>query len=99
MISVAIEISLIITAVYVLFMQGMLLGWFRILTANLFDWLFGLKWSTIIQKPIWGCLPCMASLWTILLTYSFNLELMLVVCGINILIDNTFLNDAEIPGR
>lgn len=87
MATIAIKLSLIITAIHLLFQQGMLLGWFRIMTANMFDWLFGLKVSTYIQKPLWECLPCMASFWTIILTFSVNLELIFIVCGINILID------------
>ena len=98
MITKAIEISFIITAIYVIFQQGMLLGCFRINTANLFDWLFGRKVSTYIQKPLWDCLPCMAGFLTIIITFSFNLLLILLVCGINVLIEKCFL-DEELPGK
>ncbi|MDF2381332.1 hypothetical protein JMG10_07640 [Nostoc ellipsosporum NOK] len=98
MINDALTLSLIITAVYEIFQQGMLLGWLRIAVANMLDELFGLKYSRYIQKPLWDCLPCMASIWTILLTASINVELILVVCGINVIIDKLYLNE-EVPGR
>lgn len=81
-----------------LFQDGMLLGWFRIGTANLFDWIFGPKKSRYIQKPIWDCLPCMASVWTILLTLEIDIGLILLVCGINSII-NKFFEYAEDSGR
>lgn len=48
--------------------------------------------SRYIQKPLWDCLPCMASVWTIILTLSFDVQLIFVVCGINILIDK-YINE------
>lgn len=87
MIEQAIILSLQITCIYQLFQQGMLLGWFRIEVANVLDGKLGLKASLYVQKPVWDCLICMASLWTCILTFSFDLKLMLVVCGINTLID------------
>lgn len=91
MIERAIILSLTITAIYMLFQQGMLLGWFRIMIANLFDRLLDKNWSRYLQKPLWDCLTCMSSVWTIVLTLSFNWKLILLVCGINTLIDK-FLN-------
>lgn len=92
MIDQAIILSLEITAIYVVFQQGMILGWFRIIVANLFDRAFGLQWSRYIQKPLWDCLACMSLLWTVLLTQGFDLKLILVVCGINTIIDK-FLDE------
>jgi hypothetical protein len=45
------------------------------------------RWSMYVQKPLWSCLTCMASVWTILLSWSFNVKLILLVCGINAIID------------
>jgi hypothetical protein len=83
----AIILSLQITAVYIVFQQGMLLGDVKIKAANYFDKYLGPTKSRYVQKPIWDCLMCMASVWTIILTLSFNIPLMLLVCGINTLID------------
>jgi hypothetical protein len=87
MILQALILSIQITAIYTLFQQGMLLGWFRIMCANKIDRWFGLKWSRYIQKPVFDCLPCMASVWTIFLTNGFDIKLILTVCGINVLIN------------
>jgi 4-hydroxybenzoate polyprenyltransferase len=38
----------------------------------------------------------MGSLWTIILTWSFNIPLMLAVCGLNAII-NYFVDDEEKP--
>lgn len=92
MIEHAIILSLEITALYILFQQGMLLGWFRIIMASLFDGVFGLQWSRYLQKPIWDCLACMASIWTIILTLDFDLKLIMIVCGINTIISK-FLDE------
>jgi len=83
----SIILSLQITAIYFIFQQGMFLGWFRILMANHIDLVYGKTASRYIQKPLWDCLICMASVWTIIFTQSFNVSLMLVVCGINAVID------------
>lgn len=102
----AIILSLIITAIYILFQEGMLLGWFRIGVENKVDesciWLAkkfkkenpvltGKKWSKYIQKPLWGCLICMASIWTVVLTGAIDVKLIFIVCGINVIIDK-FIN-------
>jgi hypothetical protein len=87
MIETAIILSLQIFAIRILFLEGMIFGWIRIIVANLLDWLCGLKWSQYIQKPIWSCFPCMASIWTILLSWSFDLRMILMVCSINFIID------------
>lgn len=92
----AVVISLIIVAVHVCFLQGMVLGWLRIWMANKLDKAFGLKWSRYIQKPLWDCLPCMASIWTILLTQHIDVLLILTVCGLNCLIEISFFSDETI---
>lgn len=97
MIKEAFTLSLIITAIYSLFCQGMLLGFVRIASANVMDRWLGIKWSRYIQKPLWDCLICMSSVWVIIITLDFNIELMLLVCGINTLIDK-ILDDESIAG-
>lgn len=87
MIQHGIILSLQITAIYIVFQQGMLLGWFRIALANDFDKTIGKKWSRYIQKPLWDCLPCMASVWTIILMHDFDLGMILLVCGLNVIIN------------
>lgn len=89
----AITISLQITAIYVLFQQGSLFGWVRICIANLLDKYFDKIKSIYIQKPLWDCLCCMSSFWTILLTWSFDIRLLLCVCGVNCIIYNLFFAD------
>lgn len=84
----ALYVSLLITSAFVLLQQGMLFGWLRIIGAEIFDWIFAnnRKWSKYIQKPLWGCLACMSSLWTIILTHSIDIYLILLVCAINAII-------------
>jgi hypothetical protein len=70
----ALEISLICTGIHVCFWEGMILG------------KLGEKMQHWIFKPVAMCLPCMASVWSILLTMNINLKLMLAVCGVNTII-------------
>jgi hypothetical protein len=49
--------------------------------------LTGKIWSKHWQKPLWSCVICMSGLWTIILTWSLNIPLIFLVCGINVLID------------
>jgi hypothetical protein len=77
--------SLCIVAIHFCFSEGGVFSFVRIAGANLLDKL-GKRTSKIIQKPLWDCLPCMASVWTILLSWSFDILLMLSVCGFNMLI-------------
>lgn len=91
MIITALILSLQITAVYIVFRQGMLLGWFRIMMANVLDKRFGMLRSRYIQKPLWDCLPCMASVWTIILMWKIDVRMILLVCGMNVII-NKFLD-------
>lgn len=99
-------LSLTVTAIYVLFREGMFLGRLKKLGNALIEHLVcsvmgsaaktyvdRKRWATYIQKPVWGCLSCMASLWTILLTWSFDIKLILVVCGLNAIIGNILSED------
>lgn len=92
MIEAALILSLKITAIYVLFEPGGIFGWFRIWVANWIDRHFKKVIGIYIQKPIWDCPFCMASFWTIVLTQSVNLGLMLTVCGIMYLLDKTIIS-------
>ncbi|MEX6689211.1 hypothetical protein QTN47_17005 [Danxiaibacter flavus] len=53
------------TTAYMLFKQGMLLGRIRIASANFLDKIFDWKTSRVVQKPLWDCLICMSSIWTV----------------------------------
>lgn len=83
----AIILSLQICGIKVCFMEGMILGWLRIFIANFLDLVAGRKWSKIIQKPLFECYACMAGLWTVILTWSFDIKMILLVCGINYITD------------
>lgn len=106
MIQHAIILSLQITAIYILFQEGMLLerlrGWIETLFDQMFIWLAkktrqpdyeitGKQWSKHWIKPVFGCVICMSGIWTIILTWSINIPLIFVVCGINVIIDK-FIN-------
>lgn len=75
-----------ITAVYTLFQEGNVLSWIRVAVANGLDKI-NQRASKYIQKPLWDCLPCMASVWGMLFSWSINVELLLIICGLNVLID------------
>lgn len=92
MLLLALITSLKITAIYTIVQQGMLLHPVRASVATQFDNLFGLTISKYVQKPLWSCLPCMSSFWTVILTLSFDINLILIVCGINAIIDK-YLTD------
>ena len=100
MIREAFILSLQITAIYLLFQQGMLLGWLRISVANLLDWFFvkDIRISRLIQKPFWDCLTCMAGIWTIILTGTLNFKLILWVCTMNAFIDKLLNYEGSIRG-
>lgn len=87
MLKASMLISLQITAIYVAMWDGNILGWLRAFIATGLDQLLSVRISRYIQKPIWDCLPCMASVWTILLACRIDLLLILTVCGINVIID------------
>ena len=93
MITAALILALQITAIFVVFTEGMLLGWLRIFFANVFDRCFGKRLSRYIQKPLWDCLPCMASVWTIVLTGGVNVKLILAVSGILCIVSDKLISD------
>lgn len=97
MLQLVVILSFMITGIYTAFQQGNVLGWLRIFLANQMDKAIGIKWSRYVQKPLWDCLPCMASLWTIVLTWSVDPLLVIAVCGLNALFDTFIhLGDATI---
>ncbi len=69
-----IEISLICTGIHVCFFEGMIFGK---LSEYMQHWIF---------KPVAMCLPCMASLWTILLMWRIDIKAIFIVCGMNAII-------------
>ena len=86
MIARIIILSLQIAAIYIVFSEGNILSPVRAWIATTLDRAVGKKWSKYIQKPLWDCLPCMSGLWTIILTWGFDLFLILAVCGLNAII-------------
>lgn len=84
-------LALIITGIHVVFLEGNVLSFVRVWSANRLDRYIGLKWSRYVQKPLWDCLPCMASVWGMLLSWSVDVLLLLAVCGLLAIIDK-FLN-------
>jgi hypothetical protein len=106
-------LSLIITGIFIVFQQGMFLGWARAILATQLDELCmfcckklkvknalvtGSKISVIIQKPLWDCLPCMSGLWVIVITRSFDIVLILAVCGLNAVIAKTLDYETSVGG-
>jgi hypothetical protein len=83
------SLALIITGIHVTFWPGNIFSSVRELAANGLDKLLGRKWSRYVQKPMWDCLPCMASLWTCVLTWRIDILLMLGVCGFLLIVDNS----------
>jgi hypothetical protein len=96
MIAKVILISLFCTGLHIAFSQGNALSFIRVWVANKLDHLLGKKWSLYVQKPIWGCLPCMASVYGLLLG-GFNLLIICAVCGLNVIIDRKIVRDEEAP--
>lgn len=85
MIGEVIIASLIITGLHFAFMQGNVLSPVRVFVANKLDAWIGKKWSAIVQKPLWNCMPCMASVWGLILL-GVNIPAILAVCGLNVII-------------
>lgn len=91
-------VSMKITAIYYSMFPGNILSRVRIAFANVFDKVFGDVASRIIQKPLWDCLPCMASVWTVIITWSIDINtipMILVVCGINVIIESAILSNDD----
>jgi len=88
----ALEISLIITAIYVSMWEGMIFGWFRELLSKRIERIFG-GFGCWIRKPLFECLICMGGIYALLLypvLFGFDFieitKTMLLVIGINTLI-------------
>lgn len=87
MIQQILTVSLICAGLHVASWEGNVFGGVRAFLATWLDRAVGKKWSRYIQKPLWDCLPCMASVWTILFTWSIDPWLILAVCGLNSIIE------------
>lgn len=85
-----------ITGIHVAFQTGNVLSFVRIAVANALDKAVGKKWSRYIQKPLWDCLPCMASVWVLVLSQHVDLGVTLAVCGLNAVIERLITHDAVV---
>jgi len=90
MVQRALEISLIITAIYISMRDGMIFEPLRVKLDRLMD---KLPNGDSVKKPIYDCLICMGFWWGVfiyLLLFSYNVTMfptVLVVMGINTIID------------
>jgi O-antigen ligase len=63
------------------------------MVANEFDQLLGKKLSRYIQKPLWDCIACMGSFWTLIICLfnqehpGMTIRLVFIVTAINAIID------------
>ncbi len=89
-----IEISLICTGIHVCFMEGMIFERLRI--DKYLDGIANLQW---IVKPLYDCLPCMASFWTCVILWKIDIKAMLIVCGMNAIIASLlqFFDNTKLP--
>lgn len=105
-----IEISLICTGIHVCFVEGMILYPFRleILLMDLYEkypkwsaekWLKIANTLNLIQKPLYDCLPCMASFWTCVILWKIDIKSILIVCGMNAIIASIlqFFDNTKLP--
>lgn len=87
---IELKISLIITAIHICCKDGMIFSEIRIFMQNQLDKLG--KASYVIQKPLFSCIICMASVWGVLGCLYFGvplkqwIETILTICGINVII-------------
>ena len=105
-----IEISFICAGIHVCFMEGMIFDYLRldIMLMDLYEkypkW-SAEKWLKIanalnwIQKPLYDCLPCMASFWTCIILWKIDIKSMLIVCGMNAIIASLlqFFDNTKLP--
>ncbi|MDR1594641.1 MAG: hypothetical protein LBS43_09210 [Prevotellaceae bacterium] len=88
-----VKISLMITAIYVCCQDGMIFSEIRIFAQNQLDRLFG-RWSDIVQKPLFGCMTCMSSVWGLTGCVALGVPAaewvftILQVCGLNVVISS-----------
>ena len=92
-------ISLMITGIYKAFEEGNFLSPVRVWVANMLDNALGKKWSKYVQKPLWSCIPCMVSVWGILFSWSFNVPMLLAICGVNVIIERVIGSGELIIGE
>lgn len=100
-----IEISLICTGIHVSFMEGMIFSKIRLdLILDIFrhtynDYSKIDKIVEIITKPLYDCLPCMASVWTILIMREIDIKSIVIVCGMNAIIASVlqFFANSKLP--
>lgn len=106
-----IEISLICTGIHVCFLDGMVFYRFRLcdIVMNAYQNIYPSctvkqyklvdSIMTWISKPLYDCLPCMASFWTIVLMQKFDLKSILIVCGMNAIISSVlqFFANSKLP--
>jgi hypothetical protein len=88
----ALKISLMITAIYACCQDGMVFAEIRIFIQNKLDKLFDSRVSEIIQKPLFGCLACMSSVWGVTGCIALGVPVsewvftVLQICGLNAII-------------
>lgn len=83
MLQQALTISFCTIAIYVSCFEGHIFGKLKAAIATEMDYVFGKAVSKYVQKPIWSCLPCMGSIWTMVISWSFSAKLILCVVGMN----------------
>ena len=86
-----IEISFICAGIHVCFLEGMIFEKLRIERY--------INVQEFIVKPLYDCLPCMASFWTCLLLWKIDIKAMLIVCGMNAIIASLlqFFDNTKLP--
>ena len=52
-----------------------------------------------IVKPLYDCLPCMASFWTCVILWKIDIKAMLIVCGMNAIVASVlqFFDNTKLP--
>lgn len=55
--------------------------------------------TEFITKPLYDCLPCMASFWTCVILWKIDIKSMLIVCGMNAIIASLlqFFDNTKLP--
>lgn len=88
----ALEISLIITAIYVSMWDGMIFSSVKVWVSNLIDKLLPAKAAFMFKKPLFNCLICMGGIYSLIIypiLFGFDINIlktMLEVIGINAII-------------
>lgn len=97
MIETSLNISLIILGIHAAMQDGMILERPRVSIQNAMDKIFGVVWSEWLQKPLFSCVTCMSSVWSIVLSPYFGMSwydvpvVILTVAGLNFVIDTLFI--------